>query len=200
MASSDQKGLYLRLDTGAGFAGSTNTSGTTPIVDAGIGYRFNRHLRSDITVGYNGSYQLNGFSAVNPNSGNTISTGKADYDSTAVLVNVYYDITKINRFTPYVGGGVGMSFTSVNAPTLSINGSPVGTGSSSSSSDFAWQLALGTGVDITKNISLDIGYRYAYLGSLNQNNDFSPYGENAIITRTGNLYAHELQAGMRYRF
>lgn len=200
MGSSDQKGLYLLADVGAGFPSSTNTSGTSPIADIGIGYRFNKHIRSDITVGYNGSYHLDSFSAINPNSGNTISTGKTDYDSTAVMANLYYDIAKLNRFTPYIGGGLGVSFTSVNAPSLLVNGSAVGTGKSTSSTDLGWRLALGTGVEISKNITLDIGYRFAYLGSLKQDNDYSPYGENAIYHITGNFFAHELQAGLRYRF
>ena len=53
---------------------------------------------------------------------------------------------------------------------------------------FAWQLGVGVGYELTKAMSLDVGYRY--LGS----SDFE-YGSTNI-----ELGSHNVTAGVRYTF
>ena len=65
------------------------------------------------------------------------------------------------RFHPYVGGGIGFSYTDMSATaTQSSNGvtssAPVGKDYTS----FAYQLLTGVEIDIVNNLSMDIGYRY----------------------------------------
>jgi opacity protein-like surface antigen len=59
------------------------------------------------------------------------------------------------RIHPYVGGGLGFSYIDVSVSTTS-------TGRSVSNDDtvFAWQLLFGVELDLSNNLSMDIGYRY----------------------------------------
>jgi opacity protein-like surface antigen len=197
---------YLRLDTGASFSRKLNSGdddvGTGGIIGGGIGYRFNDHLRSDVTLAYRAGYKASGASTTDAGTGDTLSVGKADISSTAVMTNLYYDVATIDRFTPYVGGGLGLAFNKTDAARMSVNGSDVGQGTSTTNTDLAWQLSAGASIAVTGNLSADIGYRYQDLGKVKAGiNDFTPNGEStAMGGGKGSLSAHEIQAGMRYNF
>ena len=63
------------------------------------------------------------------------------------------------RFHPYVGAGIGCSYTDMSATATQsgvINSASVGKDYTS----FAWQLLTGVEIDIINNLSVDIGYRY----------------------------------------
>jgi opacity protein-like surface antigen len=63
------------------------------------------------------------------------------------------------RLHPYVGGGVGASYVDVSA-TVNSN---LDAGEYDYSADnwvFSWQILAGVEIDLAKNFSLDIGYRY----------------------------------------
>ena len=65
----------------------------------------------------------------------------------------------LGRFHPYVGAGIGCSYTDMSATATQsgvINSASVGKDYTS----FAWQLLTGVEIDIINNLSVDIGYRY----------------------------------------
>jgi len=65
----------------------------------------------------------------------------------------------LGRFHPYVGAGIGCSYTDMSAIASQsgvINSASVGKDYTS----FAWQLLTGVEIDIINNLSVDIGYRY----------------------------------------
>jgi opacity protein-like surface antigen len=195
--------IYLRLDSGESFSRKlgdnySSDAGNSVIVGGGAGYQFNDKVRSDVTVSHR-SFSVKSAST-NPADGNSL-TSSANVHSTAVMANVYYDITKINRFTPYIGAGAGVAFNSTSSNQKSVNGALVGEDSSTTTTEPAWQVGAGTSVAITKNVSADVGYRYQDLGKVKVNTDFSPYNEAANPTgNKTNLSAHEIQAGVRYNF
>lgn len=200
--SSDTKGFYLRLDTGESFSYTNYDAGKAPIVGGGVGYRFNRHLRTDATLNYRTGFKSGTDHALDPVTLDTLVANKSDIESTTLMANAYYDIAKLNRFTPYVGGGIGMAHNTFDGIQMSINGTNVGKGASATSTSFAWQFSAGTSIDITQKFSADIGYRYQYLGTVKSGvADFISHGESINAGgQSGTLAAHELQVGLRYRF
>ncbi|MGP8153553.1 MAG: outer membrane protein [Smithella sp.] len=85
----------------------------------------------------------------------------------------------LRRFHPYVGAGIGCTYSDV-AATATQSSSGGGISSASAGKDytsFAWQLLTGVEIDITNNLSADIGYRY-FATEFEFNN--LPYGNNTI--------------------
>ena len=80
-------------------------------------------------------------------------------DGWSTMVNLWRDYELTDRWTMYVGGGIGaggyqFSYQKFNpADTYQIETSP-------DVSAFAWQAGGGTAYAITERISLDIGYRF----------------------------------------
>jgi len=65
------------------------------------------------------------------------------------------------RFHPYVGAGLGLSYTDMSATaTQRISGVTSSASVGKDYTSFAWQLLTGIEFDITNNLSVDIGYHY----------------------------------------
>lgn len=194
---------YLRLDSGESFSRKlgnnySSDAGNSMIMGGGVGYQYNSKVRGDVTVAHR-SFSVKS-ATTNPATGNSLDSS-ANVHSTAVMANIYYDIAKIQRFTPYVGAGAGVAFNGTSSNQKRVNGVPVGEDSSNTTTEPAWQVSAGTSVAITQNLSADVGYRYQDLGKVKVNTDFSSYGEAANPTgNKTNLSAHEIQAGVRYNF
>jgi opacity protein-like surface antigen len=93
----------------------------TWMIGAGVGYKFNRYFRSDVTVDYEAKATATGYA---PCGGCTaagqFSTEKADIDVWTVMLNGYVDLATWNRITPYVGAGIGAAYVSTSNKT-SVN-------------------------------------------------------------------------------
>lgn len=195
-ASAADSPYYGRLDTGYSWSSDADGSG---IVGIGLGYQLNDHIRGDVTLAYRGWYDASK-SGFFPGFG-TLS-GSSDVDSTDGMVNAYYDIGHFDRFTPYVGGGVGVAYNHAGAANLALNGINGGQIGSGNNTDFAWQLSAGTAVSLMQGLSLDIGYRYIDLGKAQTSDTFTAInGATASGARESvNLRGSELQAGLRLAF
>lgn len=68
-----------------------------------------------------------------------------------LLANMYLDFENETDFTPYVGGGVGISFVGPDT-------------------NFAWNVGGGVSYEVTENIEVDLGYRYLSLGQFEHRN------------------------------
>lgn len=126
----DESGWYLRGDLGWSWAdidgGDDAFTG-----GGGVGYRFNRMFRADVTGDYSGSYD--------------IDPGK--FDAWTVLGNAYVDIPWGDTITPYVGAGAGWGWIDGSDGLESDNG-------------FTFALMGGVAFDITERTAIDVGYRY----------------------------------------
>lgn len=194
--------VYLRLDTGGSF--STNVggnlgnvdAGSSAIIGAGLGYRFSPNIRADVTLGYRPGYQVKDNVSV---SGVPVK-GSGDVDSFDAMANVYYDIGTYGVFTPYVGAGLGLASNTTGTTEGTIAGIPV-TVSGNTQTSFAWQLGLGTAVDLSSGWALDVGYRYFNAGNFKTGTTVTgPGGSATIAGLSGTLHANELQVGLRYSF
>jgi opacity protein-like surface antigen len=200
-ASSNPYGLYVRVDTGASFSTSggqdlSNTDfGTSAIVGAGVGMRINDHFRVDGTLGYRGWYHPSYSGVVLGQN----ASAKADVKSLDALMNIYFDIIKLDRFTPYVGAGAGASYNSVSNFDVSVNGQQIGSITNNDQTSFAWQVMAGTNVTITPNLALDLSYHYFDAGHLSSGNTVA--GTSVSVPRlSADLKANEIQIGLRYKF
>ena len=111
-----------------------------------------------------------------------------------LLVNVYKDFYIFDNFLGYVGGGVGAAYHGNLADTV-----------------LAWQLGAGLGYELTKEITLNVGYRYLatdeYRGKINYlydfNNSLNPFYDLPDENNTVNIHpfgSHNVTAGIRYSF
>ena len=112
-------------------------------------------------------------------------TGGAKTNTNTLFANAYYDLHTNSGFTPYVGLGLGVAFVDMKGYGYFF------TGMKGSSTNFAWNLSIGTNFSPAPSspISCDLGYRFVSLGDTPKF-----YGSS------GNLYMHQLIFGLRYAF
>ncbi len=121
-ATYDEAGYYLRLDTGyasardaratgAPVTGRLDDIGHSPVLGAGVGYRFNRHVRVDLTSSYAGGYQLGATDGAG-------SAWKADIGAWSSFVNLYFDYP-LGDWSPYLTAGAGLSRNRTESVTRS---------------------------------------------------------------------------------
>lgn len=117
---------------------------------------------------------------------------KSEISGQSFMLNGYYDIENPTIFKPYVGAGVGMAkmkyrFTDTYPAAPEDNET-----NSFSKNKFAYSLMAGVGAEITKNVTVDVGYRYTDYGS------FSKTFEDGKLKF--DTKAHQILAGVRYSF
>lgn len=162
------------------------------MVGLGVGYQVNRWFRTDVTIDWRNSADFSGNYTCTC-TGTSITDAKIGV-STAMW-NGYIEMGSWNRFTPYVGAGIGaarvhvMDYHGLNAPyTGAYIRHP-----SHAAVNFAWALMAGTSYDISRNAKFDMGYRYLNLGDGRTNHDSTG---NTIKYK--DLSAHEFRVGLRY--
>jgi opacity protein-like surface antigen len=93
-------GMYVRGDVGASLLRwSGGNDDEAMAIGGGVGFKASDFFRTDLTVDYNGNYNVGG--------GKKIS-------SVAVMGNGYLDWANDTMFTPYVGLGVGYNWVKNN--------------------------------------------------------------------------------------
>ena len=89
-----------------------------PTFGLGIGYRHNDHLRFDLTGEYRGKASFSALDYYDVDTGVGGDDGSNNYTAKkselTFLVNGYYDIGTWHGVTPYLGGGIGMSYNTID--------------------------------------------------------------------------------------
>lgn len=151
----ENMGLYLRADVGWSFLEwSGGDDDDAFTVGGGVGYRFNDNIRADVRFDYGGEY------SVAPGADMSVST---------VLGNLYFDIPTETAFTPYVGAGVGYGWASID--------------NDNDEDGLAYGLMAGVGVDLTDNVTLDVGYRF-----------------RDVMVSGSDPMEHQILTGLRFEF
>ena len=107
------------------------------------------------------------------------------------MANIYYDIRGRDRFTPYIGGGIGFSYNE----TGDLNITPGGGADGDGTTEFAAALMAGFSYRLSSWWMFDAGYRYLFLGDAKT----QPPG-TANSMQIDDIRAHELRFGVRYEF
>lgn len=112
---------------------------------------------------------------------------------TSIFANMFYDFHNQGDFTPYIGAGLGTARTRVeNKWRESGTFGQYSQNKSKSNWDFAWNVGAGVSYKLIDEIAVDMGYRYADFGTL----DDLPDMENVDIDGSG----HEVMLGLRLTF
>ena len=148
-------GIYVRGDIGASFLSSGNSFPSSYVGDAGIGYAFDQNYRADITYNFTGNYAL---------------SPAGNLSTNMVLGNFYYDFRNQSPITPYVGVGAGYGWENGSNGVPNAQGVAVG-------------FAAGVAFDMTRNLALDVGYRF-----------------HDILANNQNTPEHQIAAGLRVKF
>lgn len=99
------------------------------------------------------------------------------------MIDGYYDIKTGTVLTPYVGGGLGLLHGEADLVGLGLQGANI------DKTVLGYQVAVGAGFEVDKNITLNIGYKFQGAGS-----DFSKNGIS-LAYLSSNFFA-----GFRYNF
>lgn len=135
-------------------------------------------------------------------------TDRIDVDGTVWMANAYYDLGTHRGFTPYIGAGVGFVWNQIDrthttSVTSTDNNSPCdcqneySTTSATEANKISLAAAAMVGVSyqISDITSVDVGYRYLYLGGT----DFM-MSIDGVESRVeiGDQHVHQVRAGLRF--
>ena len=214
-------GWYLRGDIGITFQQVEDVEylpGPTTFVDeiefdpswfigAGIGYKFSKWFRVDLTGEYRGASDLEGSDEFvvgdPPEVGTNDYTGEKE--EWLVMANGYLDFELGGGFTPFIGAGVGAVNISIN--DFEDVGGGVATGSFGFAPDsdewnFAWALHAGIGYALSERLTLEVAYRFLHLGDFEtadlEDETGDPLDPNSVSFE--DIYSHDVKFGLRYTY
>lgn len=195
-------GWYLRGDVGYAFnndferirADNEYDSTMGPFSGSvGIGYHFNDFVRADVNLGIlpNAKYIKDRFDVNNlenrcdgwvitdddelwvPNFSPCVITDEAENYAYDLMANAYVDLGTYSGFTPYIGGGIGVLYTTLNTvlnqknciddQLFQCSDNPnYYAGQKNGEAEFNVQFALAAGLSyrLSEAVSLDLGYEY----------------------------------------
>jgi opacity protein-like surface antigen len=185
----------------------------------GIGYYISKNWRADFTYeqrfnsDVSGTYQFNGGNNANFKFGMKSQLG---------LFNAYYDFDTRTRFTPYVGLGLGWVDHKTSAGSVTDSCNCTSTIDSGSNTSVAGALMAGVAVNLTRrgpaagagenygggeiarNLYLDVGYRFLYLGEAKTGAINAVVATKPVVVAAdptvSDIHAHEFRVGLRYDF
>ena len=154
----------------------------------GIGYKY-QWFRTDVTLDYGLTSKIRAISAT---TGITQPQYTANIDTVSLLGNAYLDLGTWYGFTPYVGGGLGMSY--LRAKDY-VDTTLPGVGKiTNARTSFSWAAMAGVSYQIDQNWIVDVGYRYLALGDVPTTRESLQPGD---LTNWKQLSAQEVRFGLR---
>ncbi len=194
-AAQGATGFYVEGNLGYAFPDTVDASagdvdGEVELDDAfvfggAVGYRF-PYLRLEL----NGSYRR--FDTDQVQAQGQSSSGNGDAEALVGLVNLYLDPDLGWPVRPYLGGGIGAAYVSLDT------GDDAALEVDDQAGAFAWNLAAGLSYDLTAHVTLSAGYRYLRL----EGTDFSASvaGVDTGDVDVDDVTSHEVLVGLRYTF
>ena len=180
----------------------------------GVGYNFTDYFRGDLTFDYTEGSFSGTTSSATACGGNPVGTGCASADSQSFqqygfMANAYVDLGTFSGFTPYVGAGAGMTkvvwgrLNSANSCTGAACVFPVAPSSNPGLDDwrFTYALMAGMSYDITKDLKVDLGYKYSKIkegGQFGYDATAAALGAAGAQASDNGFEKHEVRVGLRY--
>jgi len=180
-------------------------SGNSLLAGVGVGYKFNKYLRSDVTFDIRKAKNTRSFAPC----GTCLLAGLPGFTTSnfssstyTVLANAYVDLFEYRRFTPYIGGGIGAAY--IDRSRLISTGNPppqapTDTFAGDDGFRFAWAINAGTSYAVNDNLSLDLSYRYLNISD-GRIADITFGGTDFGDVNDDGLDGHEFRFGFRYTF
>lgn len=179
------------------------------IIGGAIGYQFNQWFRADISAEYRMRSGFDGLDRYettddgDPATWDATNKYDADKSEFLVMANAFLDMGTYHGLTPYVGAGVGASYTMIDNLTDVndiVNPGNVAYATDNGEWSFAWALHAGLGYQVNDRVTLDFGYRYLNLGDA-ESGDLEPFtgsGNPDTPVEFNGLTSHDFTLGFRY--
>src|SRR6185295_15735570 len=152
------------------------------------GYKY-KWFRSDFTI----DYGLTSRARANSTTGSVAQPQfNTKIDTATVLGNVYLDLGTWAGFTPYIGGGSGISY--LRSKEYVNTALPIAPKPTSSKTNLSWAAMTGLAYQINPNWVVDFGYRYLRLGDLPSS---TGTGLPTDMTTWKQISAQEIRIGFR---
>lgn len=211
-AQDRDRGLYGRLDLGAGVAGDldlnasvTGPSGTGPLPftassDLDVGYQAGAAIGIAEFPLPNWRTELEGVYTDNEtdddgdnfddvfdtgDEGEDVDTASADVNIWGGFVNLIYDFPTGSSWRPFLGAGVGYGRVEVDYDTADAEDEV-----------FLWQVRAGVSYALSDRTNFELGYRFLDAES-------ASFDENDVdldVTGEVDTQLHSVVAGLRYQF
>jgi len=183
----------------------------------GVGYNFTDYLRGDLSFDYaRGRFAGTTSSAAacaGLATGQCASADGQTYEQYGFMANAYVDLGTFVGFTPYVGAGAGVTRVGWKGyrndqTCISVAGNLCGATaatdrdrSGTESWRFTYALMGGVSYDLTKDLKLDLGYKYSKIKSGDQasfDTTNVAAGATGFQVRDNGFEKHEIRVGLRY--
>ncbi len=193
---------YLRADLGYAIPGKLKNyefyNNKKPneawVYGVGAGYIINNNFRGDLTLTRMQDFKFS--KNINDAEGDVYSI-QQKFSNTLLMLNGYFDIKKYNNFVPYVTIGLGTSYNEVGDYRETKSGYYTKSGTRAS---FAWDIGAGVSYHLSRNVVLDLNYKYYDLGKIQT----SSIGSADHLCFTPAIKAHfstqVINFGVRYNF
>ncbi|MBZ9892886.1 MULTISPECIES: outer membrane protein [unclassified Mesorhizobium] len=132
----------------------------------GFGYHFNDYLRADLNLGYLPGNKIGiGYDDSATAAEATLASASLKNYAFSGMLNGYVDLGTYVGITPYLGAGIGIvrSTHKLSASYFTDNGDPTddfGLSDDKTKYSFAYTLNAGLAYQVSKNVSVDLGYQY----------------------------------------
>ena len=176
------------------FEGKIRLANSFPLIEGGIGCKLTDSIRAEILFDY---YFLFHTAETSYNSNKDIFkilvTTKAD----SLMLNVYKDVLKLGKITPFIGGGVGITTLKEVGKGFALSAEdrvfvPLAKSQKKTFYKFAYKLTAGLDMKISETATAEISYNYFNLGN---NKSRNIGGLKNIGNR--NYGVHNITAGLR---
>lgn len=116
-----------------------------------------------------------------------------------IMFDIYRDFYTGTQFRPYVGAGAGVAITwSDLTANLSAGSTNVEYKvASSANASFAASAMAGIGYDVTKSVTIDLGYKYLYIDEIKTQKSIEGY---TITAKSKQNSFNQFFVGARFRF
>lgn len=175
------------------FVGKIKPANTFPLIETGIGYSFMDSLRAEVVVDY---YFLFRSKEKSTNKAKDEFVINTKTKSNALMFNVYKSIFTIDRFTPFIGGGVGVVNIKESANGYAVSSEDkthvVIGNKTKKRNEFTYKITAGLDIKISDSVIAEVNYNYFNLGNCKIT---SIGGTNTIGTRK--YQVHNITFGMR---
>ena len=185
-----------------------NDLGSSDIIGIGVGKYFSESFRGEIGISKRVDFKYS-TTLIKANGVAYDSPQKytADVESLAIFLNGYFDSQPISLLqtsvTPYLGVGVGISRNKMGLVDLitTNNGAVFAKVSSNTETEFAFKFALGTLIELSDSVSMDINYQYVDLGDIKSGVDITNSSSDLKVPFNGpEITSNEFNIGLQIAF
>ncbi|TIY01964.1 MAG: porin family protein, partial [Mesorhizobium sp.] len=161
----------------------------------GFGYHFNDYLRADLNFGYLPGNKI----GVGYDDGTTVASASLKNYAFSGMLNGYVDLGTYVGITPYLGAGIGIvqSNRKLSASYFTDNNDPTDDfvlQDDKTQYSFAYTLNAGLAYQVSKNVSVDLGYQYFSAPDA----EYATAESLTSYTIDKGISNHQVKLGLRY--